>query len=107
QSENHGNITNIAGDTSEPQLPSFEDEDEEMVNDLLSLADIDPVAEPNTEASKNQPQPDWSEWLDDEPDVKTGVFDLKSLNIKDAKDNWQNWEEQNEAVDTDPNGSES
>ncbi|MEL6787805.1 MAG: hypothetical protein AAFO76_10425 [Cyanobacteria bacterium J06607_15] len=111
QSENHGNITNIAGDTSEPQLPSFEDEDDEMVNDLLSLADIDPLAELNTEdeteASKNQPQPDWSEWLDDEPDVKTGVFDLKSLNIKDAKDNWQNWEEQNEAVDTDPNSSES
>lgn len=68
-----------------------------MVNDLLSLADIDGVTE--SEATLNN-QPDWSEWLDEEPDVKTGVFDLKSLNIKEAKENWHNWEEQNEAVNT-------
>ncbi|MEO1671990.1 MAG: hypothetical protein AAFR77_14600 [Cyanobacteria bacterium J06631_2] len=107
QPDNSGNLPNIAADVSEPQLPSFDDEDDEMVNNLLSLADIDSVTEPSTETeadpetTENQNQPDWSEWLDDEPDVKAEVFDLKSLNINEAKDNWQNWEEQNEAVDTD------
>lgn len=69
----------------EPQLPSFE-ADDEVVDDLLSLAaDID-------EEELQEPESDWSEWLDDEPDVET-KFDLKSLNIKDAKGNWQNWSE--------------
>ena len=86
-------------DGSKPQLPSFEAEDDEMVEDLMSLVDLDEdTAEPEAAADLA----DWSEWLDDEPDVKSGVFDLKSLNIKEAKDNWQNWEEQNEAVDPDP-----
>ena len=66
----------------EPQLPSFE-ADDEAVEDLLSLAaDID-------EDEPEEPESDWSEWLDDEPDVET-KFDLKSLNIKEAKGNWQN-----------------
>lgn len=66
---------------SEPQLPSFE-ADDEAVEDLLSLAaDID-------EDESEESESDWSQWLDDEPDVET-KFDLKSLNIKDAKGNWQ------------------
>lgn len=100
-------------DNSEPQLPSFDVEDDEMVNDLLSLADLDDLDEldePIEEAPETpQDRADWSEWLDDEPDVKTEVFDLKSLNIKEAKENWQNWEEQNEAiaVDADTENTES
>ena len=77
---------------SEPQLPSF-DADDEIVEDLLSLtADID-------EEEVEEPGSDWSEWLDDEPDVETKVFDLKSLNIKEAKGNWQNWETKNQPSD--------
>ena len=90
-------------DSAEPQLPSFDESDDEIVNDLLSLADID-ESETETNPDSDQTsenQADWSEWLDDEPDVETKVFDLKSLNIEDARKNWQDWEEQNEAVDTD------
>jgi len=87
----------------EPQLPSFDAEDDEMVNDLLSLADIDDLddIEQETESETPQNQADWSEWLDDEPEVTTKVFDLKSLNIKEAKETWHNWEEQNEAISAD------
>lgn len=92
-------VAKIAENNSEPQLPALNAEDEQMVNDLLSLADLDDGAELEATATPEN-QPDWSEWLDEEPDVKTGVFDLKSLNIKEAKETWHNWEEQNEAVDT-------
>ena len=91
-------VSNSDRDNAEPQLPSFDGSDDEVVNDLLSLADID---ESETESTTASDQADWSEWLDDEPDVQTKVFDLKSLNVEDAKENWHNWEEQNEAVDTD------
>jgi hypothetical protein len=92
--------TEVNENNPEPQLPSFDAEDEQMVNDLLSLADLDDAPESPAATEVPPTQPDWSEWLDDEPDVKTGVFDLKSLNIKEAKENWHNWEEQNEAIDT-------
>ena len=76
---------------SEPQLPSFE-ADDEAVEDLLSLAaDLD-------EEEPEEPGSDWSEWLDDEPDVET-KFDLKSLNIKDANRNWQNQSAENQKSD--------
>ncbi|NJL52393.1 MAG: hypothetical protein HC930_09565 [Hydrococcus sp. SU_1_0] len=92
--------TEVNENNSEPQLPSFDAEDEQMVNDLLSLADLDDAPESPASATEQPTQQDWSEWLDDEPDVQTGVFDLKSLNIKEAKENWHNWEEQNQAIDT-------
>jgi hypothetical protein len=95
---NH-HVPEIDENNPEPQLPDLNAEDDRMVHDLLSLADLDSVTE-LAETPTPENQPDWSEWLDEEPDVKTGVFDLKSLNIKEAKENWQNWEEQNEAVDT-------
>lgn len=91
-------VARINDDNPEPQLPDLNAEDEQMVNELLSLADLDPVTSAETATSENQA--DWSEWLDEEPDVKSGVFDLKSLKIEEAKENWHNWEEQNEAVNT-------
>jgi hypothetical protein len=100
QNRANGSIAEVNENNPEPQLPSFDAEDEQMVNDLLSLADLDDAPESAAAATEVPTQPDWSEWLDDEPDVKTGVFDLKSLNIKEAKENWHNWEEQNEAIDT-------
>jgi hypothetical protein len=92
-------VAKIAENNFEPQLPALNAEDEQMVNDLLSLAALDDDTELE-ETVTPQHQPDWSDWLDEEPDVKTGVFDLTSLNIKEAKETWHNWEEQNEAVDT-------
>ena len=83
----------------EPQLPSFEAEDE-AVEELLSLVDLD---EDENEDSKQQPESessDWSEWLDDEPDVPAKVFDLKSLNVNKAKENWQNWQSPNHDRDS-------
>ena len=74
-------------DNIEPQLPALEEEDE-VVNDLLSLADID---DDSAEEVSQEPKDDWGEWLEDEPEVKPKVFDLKSLNIKDGQ-NWQNWD---------------
>lgn len=91
-------VARINDDNPEPQLPDLNAEDEQMVNELLSLADLDPVTSAATATSENQA--DWSEWLDEEPDVKSGVFDLKSLKIEEAQENWHNWEEQNEAVNT-------
>ena len=99
-SESEGStVSSSERDNAEPQLPSFDESDDEIVNDLLSLADIDESETETNTASESQT--DWSEWLDDEPDVETKVFDLKSLNVEDARKNWQNWEEQNEAADTD------
>ncbi|MEM8673051.1 MAG: hypothetical protein AAGF83_04160 [Cyanobacteria bacterium P01_G01_bin.67] len=84
-------------DNPEPQLPSFEeeDEDESVVADLMSLADIDD----DLEESEPTDQSDWSEWLDDEPEVKTEVFDLKSLNLREASENWHNWSPQQNVAD--------
>ena len=75
-------------DNPEPQLPAFDEEEEGVVDDLLSLADID------DDSSQEQPsseQEDWGEWLEDEPEVKPEVFNLKSLNIKEAQ-NWKSWD---------------
>ena len=80
----------------EPQLPSSEAEDDGIVDDLLSLSDIDD----DSSAPTPETQTDWSDWLDDEPDFKAEVLDLKSLNLEDAATIWQNWETENEAVDT-------
>ena len=96
---NRTSVSNPDRDRANPQLPSFDRSDDEVVNDLLSLADSDESETESSTVSENQA--DWSEWLDDEPDVQTKVFDLKSLNVGDAKENWHNWEEQNEAVNTD------
>jgi len=76
----------------EPQLPSFEEEDG-LVDDLLSLADIDDDSPVETEDTpkKEEVKGDWGEWLEDEPEVKPEIFNLKSLNIKEAQ-KWQNWD---------------
>jgi hypothetical protein len=60
---------------SEPRLPAFSQEDDDgVVDDLLSLADIDEEDEPEQE--------DWGDWLEeDEPQTKAQVLDLKSLNL--------------------------
>ncbi len=88
-------------DNLEPQLPSFElEEDESVINDLLSLANLDDDS--GIEESENQA--DWSQWLEDEPEVKTEVFDLKSLNLREAAENWHNWEAENQAAE--PQSSE-
>ncbi len=89
---------NAVSENYEPQLPSFEEEDESIVNDLLSIADDDGDDLDESETQENQA--DWSEWLDDEPEVKTEIFDLKSLNIRDAENKWQNWESQNNTATT-------
>ena len=80
-------------DSSEPQLPSFvpeEDDDDELVNDLLSIADLD--EESAAAQNSAEEQGDWGDWLEEEPEVKSEVFDLKSLNIRQAAQNWQNWQ---------------
>ena len=82
----------------EPQLPSFEEEDDNIVDDLLSLTDIDDDSDDLDEPENAANQSDWSEWLDSEPEVKPKVFDLKSLNIRDATKNWQDWESKNESA---------
>ncbi|MEL6437911.1 MAG: hypothetical protein AAFQ80_01460 [Cyanobacteria bacterium J06621_8] len=76
---------------SEPQLPSF-DEDEAVVDDLLSLADIDDDSDDDLAQSESENQEDWGEWLDEEPQVDPKVFDLKSLNIREATAKWSHWE---------------
>ena len=77
------------GENPEPQLPSFEEE-EGVVDDLLSLADIDDDSSEEQPASEGE-QGDWGEWLEDEPETKPEVFNLKSLNIKDNP-NWKSWD---------------
>ncbi|MGL4881929.1 MAG: hypothetical protein ACRC8K_12810 [Waterburya sp.] len=78
-------------DKPEPQLPGFEPEaEDDVVDDLLSLADLDDQSE--TEVPEAE-QGDWGEWLE-EPEVKSEVFDLKSLNLRDPNQNWQNWDSQ-------------
>ncbi|MCC0176526.1 hypothetical protein I4641_05975 [Waterburya agarophytonicola K14] len=91
----------VETDNIEPQLPSFEEE-EAVVNDLLSLADIDddspeeqPVGE-REQQEQGQGQGDWGEWLEEEPEVKPEVFNLKSLNIKESQ-NWKSWDSSSSA----------
>ena len=75
----------------EPQLPSFEEEDG-VVDDLLSLTDLDENAPATTTADPQANKEDWGEWLEEEEtEAKPEVFNLKSLNIKEAQ-NWQNWD---------------
>ncbi|MDJ0568339.1 MAG: hypothetical protein QNJ53_04770 [Pleurocapsa sp. MO_192.B19] len=81
----------IETDQAEPQLPSFKsEEDDSVVDDLLSLADIDD--EPEEKEHSSAEEADWGDWLEDEPEVKTEVFDLKSLNLRQSTRDWQNWE---------------
>ena len=83
--------TNLAveEDNSEPQLPSFNEEDDDgVVDDLLSLTDID---RDSPEENPPEDRQDWGEWLEDGQEVKPEVFDLKSLNIKDGQ-NWKRWD---------------
>lgn len=82
----------VEADNIEPQLPSFEEEEEEsVVDDLLSLADIDDDSPQEQPVEEEQEQGDWGEWLEDEPEVKPEVFNLKSLNIKESQ-NWKSWD---------------
>ena len=62
----------------EPQLPAFaqEEDDDGVVDDLLSLADLD--GEADSEPEDNE---DWGEWLEEEDgNVKPELVDLNSLN---------------------------
>ena len=85
-------------DNPEPQLPSFvpEDEDEDLVDDLLSLTDLDGDEGQTERVTPQEKKEDWGEWLESEPEVKPEVFDLKSLNIRDAAKNWHDWEAHDE-----------
>ena len=65
-----GTKVDSSTEKTEPQLLF---EADEMMENLLSLADID------EEELEEGELADWSQWLDDEPDVETKVF-----NIKDA-----------------------
>ena len=65
----------------------------------MSLANLDD----DSEIEQSENQADWSEWLEDEPEVKT-EFDLKSLNLQEATENWHNWEAENQAAE--PQSSE-
>ena len=80
-------------DNPEPQLPSFvpEDEDDHLVDDLLSLTDLVDEDDRTEKVVPQEEQEDWGEWLDSEPEVKPEVFDLKSLNIREASQNWHDW----------------
>ena len=80
--------SDVETDNPEPQLPTLEEENE-VVEDLLSLANIDD--ENSTADSQAEADGDWGEWLEDEPEVKSEVFDLKSLNIKQNQ-KWQKWD---------------
>jgi hypothetical protein len=78
-------------DKSEPQLPGFEPEaEDDVVDDLLSLADLDEQSETEVPTAE---QGDWGEWLE-EPEGKSEVFDLKTLNLRDNHQNWQHWNSQ-------------
>lgn len=96
--------SDLETDKPEPQLPSFdpeEEEDDHVVNDLLSLADID-EHDPEEEEQPQEKKADWGEWLEDEPEVQTKVFDLKSLNIRENTQNWQSWDSQPHSPDSQP-----
>lgn len=96
----------IKTNNPEPHLPSFVpgEEDDALVDDLLSLADLDDNND--SDWSEENPQPgqgDWGDWLEEEADdekVKSEVFDLKSLNIREAAQNWQNWEGEANSTDS-------
>ena len=66
----------------EPKLPAFTQEDHDndaVVNDLLSLADLDEKTE-ETESHSAEDE-DWGDWLegDDDPPVGKSILDLNSL----------------------------
>ena len=70
---------------AEPQLPAFEIDDS-VVDDLLSLADDDEAT-----IETEEDRADWSQWLDDEPDIEPEASDFQSLGVLHQKPNWQNW----------------
>jgi hypothetical protein len=96
KTSNQPEITKLGVDTNsidtnnvEPQLPYFEEE-EEVVNDLLSLADLDGNSTEELEQPLEE-QGDWGEWLEDGSEANPEVFNLKSLNIRDAQ-TWKSWD---------------
>ena len=69
----------------EPQLPSFtkdeeEDNDDAVVNDLLSLDDLDGEDE-EIEIQEATEEEDWGDWLEeDDSPINTEIVDLNSIN---------------------------
>lgn len=101
---NLNSAANSAMENSEPQLPFVRgEEDEDLVDDLLSLTDLDDdgTDEDDQENSQSK-QGDWGDWLEEESEVKPEVFNLKSLNIGQAAQNWQNWESEAHSRDSNP-----
>ncbi|MGF1540263.1 MAG: hypothetical protein ACFCU5_07395 [Pleurocapsa sp.] len=70
--------TELSGNKAEPQLPSFtrEEDDDAVVKDLLSLADLDEEEEVET-----TDQEDWGDWLEEnEEPINTQFVDPNSIN---------------------------
>lgn len=67
----------------EPQLPAFDSDN--LVKDLLLMADDEDLG-----SETDIVREDWSEWLDEEDEVKTTVFEFKTFpDLREDKD-WQN-----------------
>ena len=83
----------IKTNNPKPHLPSFvPEEDDALVDDLFSLADLDDESDGDEPEENLQPgQGDWRDWLEEADDekVKSEVFNLKSLNIREAAQNWE------------------
>lgn len=66
--------------------PSPQTEDDDILQDLLSITESD------------EDLSDWSEWLEDDPQVETTVIDFESLMNEDSEI-WQDWEAENQGLD--------
>jgi hypothetical protein len=66
--------TELSGNKSEPQLPSFNrEDDDEVVSDLLSLADID------GEGETTETEEDWGDWLEENESINPQFVDPNSF----------------------------
>ena len=103
------NSTNESHDTSNSESVAISNEEEDIVEDILSLDDIDiEVNREDSIASVEQTKPavkaeDWGDWLDeDSSEINPEIVDIEDLDL-DRSEDWQDedWGDETEFMSKD------
>ena len=95
------NLPLIVESNDFPFSDDNEDNEEDVIEDLLSLDELDidieqAENEPNIKQSPKNGE-DWGDWLnEDESEINTGMLDLESLDLDESEDWQEDWEDETE-----------
>lgn len=103
ENSNIDNSAELTLASQSDELEPIDDDDDDMVDELLSLDDIE-IEQPQTENASQTPknEEDWGDWLDEDSSSKTDVIGLDELEIEQSED-WQSedWGDETEFIATD------